>query len=511
MVRDDRQRRKTLRVSGACLALGVLGCAGLVFTKPTSPRRNVFARNLEVTVAAAEFKTETTPVVGHGTVRAKNQVKIVPQVNGALMHVHPDLAVGMTIPEGELLFEIEPGMYEARVRQSQAEVKRLEAALIRHDEELSNLELRIANADQMLAIEEADYMTSKRLLEQEKVGTERDVDLIHQNYLQRKDATIELKSRRSLIPHVKLETQALLEAARARLSQDQLNLKHTKIYCPFDARVELVSAYRSQVVTAHFSVATLTDMSAFELSVGVDPRDLRWLDESIRPEALNEEQEGPRPEVRVKWALHGQELSWRGYVTRFERVDEATRTARLVVEIRDVDMIAKVQRGGADDSPTLAIGMHCRAELPARKLTDALLIPRHAVYDNRWVYVFEPDGDASSSAVGRLARRQVSLLRSIGDSVLVDYSGFNDDERDSGACELEAGELIVVSPLIKPVIGMSIHRDDDKLALLPVADDVSARRSSRWVPEQPMVVVGHGSNESHSPLLSQASLARGAE
>ncbi len=497
-------------MSGVCLALGVLGCAWLVFTKPTSPKRNVFARNLEVTVAAAELKTETTPVVGHGTVRAKNQVKIVPQVNGALMHVHQDLAVGKLIPEGELLFEIEPGVYEARVQQSQAEVKRLEATLVRHDEELSNLELRIANADQMLAIEEKDYKTSKQLL-QDKVGTGRDVDLIHQKYLQRKDATIELKSRRSLIPHVKLETQALLEAARARLSQDQLNLKHTKIYCPFDARVELVSAFRSQVVMAHFSVATLTDMSAFELSVGVDPRDLRWLDESIRPEALNEDQEGPRPEVRVKWALHGQELSWRGYVTRFERVDEATRTARLVVEIRDVDMVAKVQLGGADGFPKLAIGMHCRAELPARKLTDALLVPRHAVYDNRWVYVFEPSSDASSSAVGRLARRRVSLLRSIGDSVLVDYSGFNDDEADAGACDLEAGELIVVSPLIKPVIGMKIHRDDDKLTLLPVADDVSARRSARRVSEQPVVVDSHGPNESRSPLLSQISLARGGE
>jgi hypothetical protein len=250
-------------------------------------------------------------------------------------------------------------------------------------------------------------------------------------------------------------------------------------------------------------------MSAFELSVGVDPRDLRWLDESIRPEALNEEQEGPRPEVRVKWALHGQELSWRGYVTRFERVDEATRTARLVVEIRNVDMVAKVQLGGAGGSPTLAIGMHCRAELPARTLTNALLVPRHAIYGNRWVYVFEPASDASNSADGRLARRQVSLLRSIGDSVLVNYSG-NDD---GGACELEAGELIVVSPLIKPVIGMRIHRDDEKLALTPapVVDDVSSRRSARSVPEQPVITGRHGPNESCSPLLSQVSLARGGE
>ncbi|GAF88409.1 unnamed protein product, partial [marine sediment metagenome] len=277
-------------------------------------------------------------------------------------------AVGNVIPKGELLFEVDPTVYESRVRQAEAEARRLEAALERADQEITNLDARIANAEKMLAIDEQDYFTSKRLYEEEHVGTQRDVDLVHQKYLRQKDALVELKSRRSIIPYVKLETQAQLEAARARLKQAEHNLDNTQIYCPFYARVELVAAYKTQVVTAHFSIATLTDMSAFELSVGIDPRELRWLDPVIRPEALEQNQTDPRPEVKVRWSLHGQEFTWRGFVTRFERVDEATRTARLVVEIRDVDMVATVDVGSGESRPSLAIGMYCRAELPAEPL-----------------------------------------------------------------------------------------------------------------------------------------------
>lgn len=461
---ESRRRKINGVLALLSISVGAVVCAWLIYTKPVPPRRNHFARVLEVAVTPVEQVMESTPVIGHGTVRAKNQVKIVPQTSGELIFVHADLAMGKQIPEGELLFEVEPSVYEARVLQAEAEVKRLEASLGRSDAEFASLGTRIANAERMLAIDKADYETSMQLYDEQNVGTPRDVDVVHQKYLRQNDALIELKSRRSLIPHAKLETQATLDAARARLKQDQLNLKNTKIYCPFYARVEMVSAYRSQVVTAHFSIATLTDMSAFELSVGVDPRDLRWLDESIRPDALSQKQDGTGPEVTVKWSLQGQELTWRGFVTRFERVDEATRTARLVVEIRQIDMVAKARLGGGDAATTLAIGMHCRAELPARPLTDAVLVPRHAIYDNRWVYVYEPD--AESDRNGRLGRREVPILRSVDDSVLVDYA-----DRDGGqVCELQPGELVIVSPLVKPIVGMKVRLHNTRQA--------NARRSA---------------------------------
>jgi len=454
------------------IAMGVIGiigagaaaCAGLIYTKPAPNKRIHAERTLEVAVLPVHAQVERTPVEGHGTVRPKHQVNIVPQVSGRLTQVHPDLAQGKVIPKGAVLFEIDPTVYDARVRQGEAEVRALEAALARHDDELIHLEARIANAEAMLAIDAEDHHTVEQLYEVEKVGSQRDIDLAQQKFLRQKGAVVELTSQRAVIPHVRAETQAQLDAARARLTLAQHDLDNTRIRCPFEARVESVQAYKAQVVTAHFTIATLTDMEAFEISVGVDPRELRWLEESIRPEALGSAEHGDGPSVKVKWSLHGQEFSWTGRVTRFERVDEATRTARLVVEVRQVDMVATISSGGGESKPNLSIGMYCKTELPAKPLEDALLVPRHAIYENRWVYVFEPD--AADSTTGRLARREIPILRTVHDSVLVQYRG-----REEGqTCELAAGERVVVSHLSKPVVGMNVRLRDEQLSSAVPAD-----------------------------------------
>jgi len=456
MTLERLRRFFQLILSGGLLAIGVLVAAWLVRTRPAPPTRTTPPRLLQVAVASVEPTVHQEPVVGYGTVRPKNEVKIIPQVSGKLVFKHQDLAVGKVLAAGELLFEIDSEVYEARVRQADAETRGLEASVARHDQEMANLDERIANAEQMLAIAEADYLTSKKLYEVEQVGTQRDLDLVHQKYLQQKDVMVELHSRRMVMPHLRRETEAQLDAARARLQQAGHDLESTKIFCPFKARVESVAAHTSQMVMPPLSIATLTDLKAFEVSVGIDPRELRWLDGAIQPNALEREEEAAGPEVRVAWSLPGQTLIWQGRVTRFERVDEATRTARLVVEIRDIDMVGRMEGGDAETAPTLSIGMHCRAELPVAPLVDALIVPRHAIYDSRWVYVFEPDENAPDGTTGRLMRRRVPLLRGLGDHVLVDYQG----RSDGAPCELKSGELVVVSPLIKPVVGMRIALQD---------------------------------------------------
>ncbi len=487
---------RTRRIINLCLMagfllLGSLGYAYLVYTKPLPTKRLTVDRVLEVVVSPVAATVEQSPVLGHGTVRAKHQVNIIPLVSGRLNQVHPNLAQGMVIPKGELLFEIDPSVYEARVKQAQAETHALEAALERHDLELINIDARIANAEAMLKIDEEDYQTSKKLYEIEKVGTHRDVDQANQKYLRQKGVVVDLSSQRSMIPHLKLETEAQLDAARARLSQAQHDLDNTQIRCPFEARVEAVSAYKSQVVTAHFSIATLTDMEAFEISVGIDPRELRWLDSAVRPEALGNKDGANGPTVKVQWSIHGQQFRWEGRVTRFERVDEVTRTARMVVEVRQVDMVATVGDGHTDSPQRLSIGMYCKTELPAEPLADALLVPRHAIYDGRWVYVFEPDA-GSNGETGSLGRREVPLLRSLGNAVLVDYRG-----RDaSPVCELAAGEQVIISPLNKPVVGMKIRlRGDggatDGAVVTVPADDADGAFPGISIPSPGRVLAAH--------------------
>jgi hypothetical protein len=227
---------------------------------------------------------------------------------------------------------------------------------------------------------------------------------------------------------------------------------HTKIFCPFTARVESVKAYQSQMVTAHLSIATLTDMEAFEIPIGVDPRDLRWLDRQVQPQVLERELDQRRPEVKIGWSVAGREAKWRGHVARFEGMDELTRTARMIVEVRGADMTASRSDWSPDGAPAISIGMHCRAELPAEPLEDAVLIPWHAIHEDRWVYVYEPASDGADQGLGRLGRREVNMLRMVGDEVLVDYRGRDDSHRS----QLKSGDQLVVSRLADPVVGMQV-------------------------------------------------------
>jgi len=466
------RRRINLGLSVLFLGAGASACAWLLWTKPTAPTRERHERVPEVSVLPVVGQTERAPIIGHGTVRAKKQIDIVPQVTGKLVHVHPDLATGKIIPKGELLFEIESSVYETLVRQAKAKVRGLEAELARHDQELANIEVRLANAREMLEIEKRDFETLRRLYDEENVGTERQVDMAMQKFLRQRGVLVELENRQAMIPHLKLQTEAQLDAARATLEKAEHDLENTKIFCPFKARVELVEAHESQVVTAHFGIARLTDMEAFEISVGIDPSELRWLPDSIQPDALDEGPAAGSPRVTIRWSLRGHEYTWLGHVSRFERVDEATRTMRLVVEVREIDMVATIPDSARRDGPSLSIGMFCRTELPARPLEDALLVPRHAVYDNRWVYVFEPSA-GSDPKTGRLVRRHVPLLRAIGDEVLVDYGGRDGNE----PCELRPGDKVVTSPLRKPVVGMLVRmrREQSARADHVLGDDPSAK------------------------------------
>lgn len=468
------------------IAIVLCGGGSMFWLVQSAPAPKAYASRPHVPAVAVQTvvpRTAVIPVVAYGTVRPKSQVQIVPQVSGELVFAHTDLAEGKIIAEGALLFEMDPSVYRARVQQVEAEARAFMSALARHDQEMANLDTRILIAEKMLAIDERDYLTSKRLLEQEGVGSQHGLDATHQKYLQRQDMEVRLKNQRATAPHLKRETQAKLDAARARLLQARHDLEHTKIYCPFTARVESVKAHQSQMVTAYLSIATLTDMAAFEIAVSVDPRELRWLDRQVQLNGLTRESGQQPPEVNIAWSVGGQEARWRGYITHFERMDEATRTARIIIEIRGADMAAGRGAWAYNAAPMISIGMFCRAELPAQPLPEAILIPWHAIHEDRWVYVFEPVADGTNQGLGRLGRREVSILRMIGDEVLVDFRGRDERHR----CQLKAGEQLVVSRLADPVPGMQVALQSTLESAPIEGDRTSPAASAEFAAMRPTV------------------------
>lgn len=451
--------------------------AWLILTRPAPPTTTEPPRVPEVLVVRAAPQVFDAPIIGHGTVRPKRQVKIIPQVSGMLTGVHPDLAEGRVIEKDELLFEIDRRTYESQVVQVKADIKMLEVQLKRHEQEQGSLTRRLAIAEQQVGLAQRDYDREADLKEQD-AGMSALVDAARQKVLKANDVVLGLKSQLELIPILTEETQARLEARRAQLADAERNLDNTSIFCPFDARVEAVRAQTSQVVIANLAIATLTDLEAFEIAAVLDPSDLHWTHRKAYARALGKDL-GEPPLVAVTWTFRGQRHTWTGQVTRLERHDEVTRTARLVVEI--ANPLEDVRSEDVPGRPQLSLGMFCTAAIPAEPLADALVVPRSTIRENDQVYVFEPDPASPDGRTGWLVARRVPLLRSVGDQVLVDFAGRGDDERlpvqqALAECELQPGDLAILSPLPRAVVGMRLRLRDgaDAITLLGLSDDLFA-------------------------------------
>jgi len=435
------------------LVLGGLAAAWLVATKPRPQRREAGTHVPSVEVVTIEPRVFDAPIVGYGTVRPKRQVKIIPEVSGQLVKVHEDLAVGNVIRRDELLFEIDSRPHASQVKQIEAEIARLKVGLRQHEQEQESLSQRVELARQRQELTRQSLERDRRLLAQGS-ATELEVEAQLDRHLRQSDEVLGYESRLAMIPLLIQETQELLRIKRAQLDEANLRVAKTRVYCPFDARVDAVLAQNTQVVMAHLQMAVLTDLEALELPVVIDPRELRWTNLAAFADAEGGPLESPA-QVRVTWTLFGQELSWTGRVTRLERLDEVTRTAHVIVEIRDVAL--KVDTGKGRAHPPLSTGMFCRAELPTVPLEDALVVPWHAIHDRQTVYVFEPEADDSRH--GRLVVKRVPTLRRVGEQVLVAYGDAVDSAQANGAgsvCELKPGDRVVVSPLPRAVEGMRL-------------------------------------------------------
>ena len=481
---------KTRRLINASIAVLVIGAgaAAMWWMASTRPRPvvrahvNVVPRVEVMPVAATTFDA---PISGYGTVRPKRQVKIIPEVSGRLVSVHEDMAVGNVISKGELLFEIDARNYESQVAQVEAEIQRLEGRLRRHELQRESLQARIALAEQQRDLAQTSVEREQELLAQDS-ATAPELEAAKERLLRHEDNLLAYRSELEMLPHDIEETRALLTIKRAQLDEARLNVERTKIYCPFDARVDSITAQESQVVISNFQIATLTDIQALEVSVVIDPRELRWTELEAFASALGDDVAGA-PEARVTWTMHGQSFSWSGKVTRLERLDESTRSAHVVVEIRDVMLSLDMTPG--QTRPPLSVGMFCTAELPTEPLPDALVIPRHAIHDGAYVYVFEPDPVDPST--GRLAIKKAPNLRSVGDQVLVSYAVQNDDATARlASCELENGDQLILSPLPKAVKGMRLALRGESAAL---AQALHSARETIQTPARPQQATFLGS------------------
>jgi len=331
------------------LAFGVGVVLLMAAVRETPPRVEHIPLGPLVEVTVARRDDVAVRVRGHGEVRAKVMVEVMPEVAGRVVEIHPALAAGGFFRAGEALVVIDPRDYELAVARARAAVARAEVGLER---------------------EQAEAQVARTEWEE-----------LHPN--QEPPSSLTVRE-----PQVR-QAEAELEAAEADLAAARLNLERTRLTLPFDGIVVSKSVDVGQHVAPGRAVATVYGTAAVEVRVPLEDRELAY----FRIPNGNAD-EGPPAEIAASFA--GARHRWQGRVARLEgEVDPSSRMVHVVVEV--ADPFAR-----SDQRPPLLPGTFVEVTIQGRTLADVVPLPRHALRDGDTVWVFED---------GRLHIREVTVAR----------------------------------------------------------------------------------------------------
>lgn len=279
-----------------------------------------------------------------GRFDAVASVEVRARVGGYLEAVH--FKDGQIVKEGDLLFTIDAKPYEVAVRRSQAELARVQTRA-----ELATRELERAQR-----------------LAQTGSGTERNLDVQRQS---------------------RGEAGASIDAARAQIDADRLNLGYTRITAPIAGRISRKLVTEGNLVAANETVLTTI--------VSIDPVHFYFdVDERSYVAYARMAQEGTRPSGRTT-----------AYPVELSLIDEKTfqHKGRLDFVDSRIDASTGTMRGRAvveNQHQLIAPGMFGRIRIPGSGKYAAVLIPDEAIaadLDRRIVYVLDSAGGVSERVV----------------------------------------------------------------------------------------------------------------
>ncbi|KGD65235.1 secretion protein HlyD [Alcanivorax nanhaiticus] len=272
-----------------------------------------------------------------GRVVAPETVELRPRVSGYIDKVAFD--EGELVEAGDLLFQIDPRPYEARLQAAKAQ---------------------LAQARSQLALAQSRAERATSLLESRAISRE--------EYDQR---NAEL-----------LSAKALVNAADAERYTAQLDLQYTRVTAPVSGRTGRAMVTRGNLASANQTLLTTV--------VSVDPMHVYFdADEQAAMDSQQVLAEGKSPLVRI--GLAGETgFPHQGKLDFIDnRLNASTGTLQYRAELANPDGIFKP-------------GQFARVQLPVADLETAVLVSRKAVLtdqDRRFVYVVNQDNVAARRQV----------------------------------------------------------------------------------------------------------------
>lgn len=369
----------------------------LMKTRVTRPPLEPERPALTVKAVRLTPRSLVLPLEGFGTARAERVASVSAQVAGEIVERPRDLRVGSAVEAGQLLIRIDDRDYRARRQQAQSHLAAELVALEALDIEQRNCERLIEIARDELAVAEREYSRVLALYEDE-VSNPRELDQARLALKQARRSLQGLENELALLPKRREQVKAAIELREAELELAGLNLERCTIVAPFAGRIEQIEVEIGEQVQPAQRLVRLLDPRQIEVPIElpVSQRD------AVRVGAG----------VRLMLESHPQ-AEWTGRIRRIApSADERLRTFALYVIVSNTEQPAP-----------LMPGMFVRARIDGPQLSDALLVPRGAVRQQR-VFICED---------GRALQRDVRVRHDVLDQTVIDG--------------LEPGQIVITSNL----------------------------------------------------------------
>lgn len=335
--------KKALRRSLPFLIL-LVGVAIYMYLKATQPeaqRRNPPEPVIKVEAIELEPRDYTIRIDSQGTVKARTESTLIPEVSGRVLRISPKFREGGFFEEGDVLLEIDPSDYLTAVTVSEA---------------------NLAEAQVRLAEEEAQSLQAK--LDWDRLGGgDTPSDLVLRG------------------PQLAL-ARANVASAEARLVQARRDLERTRIRAPYEGRILTKSADVGQVVGPGNVLAEIYAVDYAEIRLPLTTEQYSLID---FPDVVRG---GPQVEADIPVTLTAsfgnEETVWEGKVVRAEgALDSRSRQINVVAQVDDPY--------GPRHSQPLKVGLFVEAEIEGKTLEDVYVLPRTALREARFVLTITED------------------------------------------------------------------------------------------------------------------------
>jgi RND family efflux transporter MFP subunit len=403
---------------------------------------------------------EVSPILEHtggidfevdGVVIPFREVEVPAEVAGQISFKSDNCRIGHTVKRGEILLRIDPTDFQIEGRRSQESLTQAKANQHELLVEIGARDRQIKLAQEDLDIKQREVVRYESI-DDPGVYSKSELDAARLKELQSRDALQTENDQLELLEARKERLAAAVELAAAQLEKAQLDLSRTEIQAPIDGMVTQEIAEEGGYVKQGGPVVRIQDISRMEIRSSLRMREMHWLlhstAEPTAPENTRDAYRIPETPATVSFEVGSTTYRWQGSLSYFDggRVDKQTRMIPCLVYIQDpLDYETHNGSGRLKNSSAaiaLMAGMFVKVTVHASPDLVLIELPEAAIQPGNTVWTVAPQGKT-----GKLHQTTIRVAHSHADTVLAYVDGDG----------LDAGKLVIVSPLAAPVEGGTVE------------------------------------------------------